>query len=75
MCMSSGMALAARSALSPKCRTTGIKSLMYQSTLPCLRGVTATSAEKSCANGMLSAKMSGSGICARCGLCVLDRSQ
>ena len=48
---------------------------MYQSTIPSLRGVTATSADKDCANGMLSAKMSGFGICARCGLCVLDGSQ
>ena len=75
MCMASGTALAARSALSPGCKMTDIRSLMYQSTFPCLRGVTATSAGKDFANGMLSFKMFGFEICARCGLCVMDGSQ
>ena len=40
-----------------------------------MRGVTATSAGKAFVNGIFLAKMSGFGICARCGLCVLDGSQ
>ena len=40
-----------------------------------MREFTETLAGKACANGMLSAKKSGSGICARCGMCVLDGSQ
>ena len=65
MCMASGTALEARSALSPECRMTGIRSSMYQSTFPCLRGVTATSAGKAFAKGMLLSKMFGFGIFAQ----------
>ena len=75
MCMVSGTAFAARSSFSPECRMMGIRSLMQQSTFPCFIGVTATSAGKAYAKGMLSSKMFVFGICARCGLCVLDGSQ
>ena len=75
MCMESGTALAARSELSPECKTTGIRSSMYQSTFPCLRGVTAMLAGKAFANAMLLSRISDFGICARYGLCVLDGSQ
>ena len=75
MCIASGTSMAARSALFPECRMTGIKSLIWQPTFPCLRGVTTTSAGKASAKRMLSYKMFGFGICAWCGLCVLDGSQ
>ena len=75
MCMASGTTLTARSVLYPECKMTGIRSSMYQSTFPCLRGFTDTSAGKAVAKGMLSSKMFGFGICARCGLCVLDGFQ
>ena len=75
MCMASGTALAARSALYPEFRMTGIRSSMLQSTFPCLIGVAATSAGKDFPKGMLSSNIFGFGICTRCGLCVLDGSQ
>ena len=62
MCMASGTTLTARSALYPECRMTGISSSMYQSTFPCLRGFTDTSAGKAVAKGMLSSKMFGLGF-------------
>ena len=75
MCMASGTALAAFSTLSPESKMKDIRSSNYQSTFPCLRGFTATSAGKDFADRIFPAKISGFGICARCGLCVLDGSQ
>ena len=62
MCISSGTTLAALFKFSSLCSTMDIRSLMYPSTLLLMLGGMYTSADSAGEKGVLSGRMTGSGI-------------